>query len=343
VVSPSDDRPALAVLSTAAATLARGADLDHTLRTILRAAVDSVGADLAALFVSDPDRAEHEGLMLQLAATVGIPEEEVPALESEVANDPAHPIARAAATVTPAIARQGTRPDGSTITGADLPLVIAQDGVERGIGIVSYGWAGAHPTDEREVTLLSATADLLATALDRSRVASLVQERAEWYERLAHVDPLTGLANTRTLGRVLELEIARAARQGGEVSVAMFDVDDFGVVNAVKGRHRGDDVLRQVAGVLGGSVRMVDTIARTGADEFVVVAPGSAGAVVARRIIDAVGGSLEGTDGGVTVSAGIARFPENGTNGEELLGAARQALDAARTEGKGRLGEVAAT
>jgi two-component system cell cycle response regulator len=340
VTTPSDDRPALAVLSTAAATLARGSDLDHTLRTILHAAVDAVGADLAAVFVSDPDRAEHEGLALQLAASTGLADEEIPALEGEIAGDPGHPIARAAATVSPTIARQGTRPDGAAITGADLPLVIAQDGVERGIGVVSFGWLGAHPIDERQAGLLAATADLLATALERSRVASLVQERAEWYERLAHVDPLTGLANTRTLGRVLELEIARAARQGGEVSVAMFDVDDFGAVNAVEGRRRGDDVLKQVAGVLGGSVRMVDTIARTGADEFVVVAPGSAGATVARRIIDAVGGSLEGTDGGVTVSAGIARFPDDGTNGEELIGAARQALDDARLQGRGRLGEV---
>ncbi len=66
----------------------------------------------------------------------------------------------------------------------------------------------------------SALADLAAVAIDRARLASMILERSEWFERMAHTDPLTGLANQRTFARVLELELARAARQGSEISLA---------------------------------------------------------------------------------------------------------------------------
>ena len=105
---------------------------------------------------------------------------------------------------------------------------------------------------------------------------------------MAHTDPLTGLANERTVGRILELELARAGRQGSEVSLAMFDVDDFQATNRDSGNEAGDDVLRRVAAVLAESVRLVDTVGRIGGDEFVLVAPGSAGMTVARRVLDGI-------------------------------------------------------
>ena len=131
---------------------------------------------------------------------------------------------------------------------------------------------------------------------------------------MAHTDPLTGLANERTVGRVLELELARAGRQGSEVSFAMFDVDDFRATNEEGGHEAGDDVLRRVAAVLAESVRLVDTVGRIGGDEFVLVAPGSAGAMVARRILDGIA-ALPAVGGRqITVSAGVARFPVDGTD-----------------------------
>ena len=99
---------------------------------------------------------------------------------------------------------------------------------------------------------------------------------------------LTGLANARTLQRVMELEIARAARQGSELTVAIFDVDDLTGYNDANGRTAGDDALREVAAIIGESVRFVDTVARWGGDEFMVVAPGAKGTTVARRIVEAV-------------------------------------------------------
>ena len=89
---------------------------------------------------------------------------------------------------------------------------------------------------------------------------------------MAHTDPLTGIANERTVARVLELELARAGRQGGEVALALFDIDDFRSANATDGRA-ADDILRRVAAVLSESVRLVDTVGRIGGDEFVLIAP----------------------------------------------------------------------
>ena len=156
--------------------------------------------------------------------------------------------------------------------------------------------------------MIEALASLAALAADRARLASNAAERSEWFERMAATDPLTGIANERTVARVLELELARAGRQGGEVSLALFDVDDFRAANATDGRA-ADDILRRVAAVLAESVRFVDTVGRIGGDEFVLVAPGSAGVIVAKRVQDGIA-ALPGVAGrGVSVSAGVARFP----------------------------------
>ena len=130
------------------------------------------------------------------------------------------------------------------------------------------------------------------------------------------------------MARVLELEVARAQRQGSEVSVALFDVDGFRDLNAASGSRAGDHVLRQVASVLAESVRLVDTIARTGGDEFVLVAPGPAGVTVARRVMDGIAKLDAVDDYTISVSAAVARFPQDGSDAEALLAAARAALTA---------------
>jgi diguanylate cyclase (GGDEF)-like protein len=91
-----------------------------------------------------------------------------------------------------------------------------------------------------------------------------------------------------------------------------------------------------VAAVLAESVRLVDTVGRIGGDEFVLIAPGSAGLTVARRVIEGIV-SLPAVAGRpVTVSAGVARFPADGTDAETLLEAAATALAQARADGRGQ-------
>ena len=312
----------LSVLSAGAAALARASDLDTALAVIVEAGAAATGATMAAVFVQDPERNA-----LELMLTLGVADDAIESFEAEVVGNPEHPIHHAALDRTGSLGRTGQAPDGSTMTGADLPLVVAAEGtVEACVGVLSFGWPGAHEVGTTEETLLVGIADLAAAAIATFRTSSMTTERAEWLERVALTDPLTGLANARTVSRVLDLEVARAQRQGTEVSVALFDVDAFRALNENAGSRAGDQVLRQIASVLAESVRLVDTIGRTGSDEFVLVAPGSAGVTVARRVtdgiarLDAVGSQT------ISVSAAVARFPHDGADAEALLGAARGAL-----------------
>jgi diguanylate cyclase (GGDEF)-like protein len=311
----------LTTLVSGAATLARGADLDATLESLVGTAASAVGATSAAISLQDPDRPGPE-----LTFTVGLDEPAQAALALAV-RDPAHPLTVAA------IERRDTAGPGI----AAFPLVVGRGGIEQGLGAISFAWAGNGSPAAEELEFLQAVADLVAVAAERFRLASTVAERSEWFERLAHTDPLTGLANMRTFGRVLELELARAGRQASEISVAVFDVDDLAATNDASGHEAGDDVLRSVAAVLAGAVRLVDTVARLGGDEFIVVAPGSAGMTVAQRVLEGIAALPESSGRRISVSAGVARFPVDGTDAESIVGAARAAATRARTEGIGSL------
>ncbi len=311
----------LTTLVSGAATLARGTDLDETLGSLVGSAASAVGATSAAISLQDPDRPAPE-----LTFTVGLDEAGQADLVAAV-RDPTHPL------TTAALERSETAGPGF----AAFPLIVSRGGIDQALGAISFGWAGRLSPAADDVSFLRAVADLVAVAVDRSRLASTVAERSEWFERLAHTDPLTGLANMRTFSRVLELELARAGRQRSEVSVAIFDVDDFAATNDASGHEAGDDVLRSVAAVIAGAVRLVDTVARLGGDEFIVVAPGSAGMTVARRVLEGVAELPESGGRQISVSAGVARFPVDGTDAESIVAAARAAAERARIEGRGSL------
>ena len=225
---------------------------------------------------------------------------------------------------------------------AYLPLLVTTGGVQVALGAIGFAWPVPRTLDDDERRLAGDFAALAALTVDRVRLASTAAERSEWFERMAHTDPLTGLANERTVARILELELARAGRQGSEVSLAIFDVDDFRAAN-VDGHQVGDDILRRVAAVLAETVRLVDTVGRIGGDEFVLVAPGSAGALVARRVQDGIAALPAVAGRSVSVSAGVARFPVDGGDSETLIASATDALTRAKDAGAGTVAESAST
>jgi len=321
VPDPTDRSATLETLAAGVAAAVHGADLDEGLGSLLAAAVSALGATSAMVSLQDPDRPDPE-----LTLTIGLDEAAQAAAVSAVA-DPAHPL-------TTAGRERAEARSGPTIA---LPLIAARGGIEETLGAIAVTFASEADAGAADPAVLGLVADIAALTVDRSRLSATAAERSEWFERLAHTDPLTGLANLRTISRVLELELTRAGRQGSEVSVAIFDVDDFQATNESAGREAGDDVLRSVASVVAGSVRLVDTVARFGPDEFLLVAPGSAGAMVARRIMDGIA-ELQPVGGRtISVTAGVARFPQDGTDPGAVVEAARAALDRARAEGRGRV------
>ena len=323
-----------ASLAAAIVALAAADDLDGSLDALLATAESVLHPAMAAIFISDPDRAG-----MQLIASRGMDEEARARLAAEVA-DPSHPFTAAAMSRVATFDREAATPSGASFVGAYLPLVVSSGGVEIALGSLGMGWPAPRDLDDAERETITALASLAAITMDRARLASTSAERSEWFERMAHTDPLTGLANERTVARILELEIARAARQGSELSLALFDVDDFQSTNRDSGPEAGDDVLRHVAAVLAESVRLVDTVGRIGGDEFVLVAPGSAGATVARRVIDGIAALPAIAGKPMSVSAGVARFPMDGSDADSLIAAATAALTLAQGSGPGFIAET---
>jgi diguanylate cyclase (GGDEF)-like protein len=329
---PSPD--ALSGLSAAIAAVSGADDVDAALSGVLAAGVGVLQPTVAAIYLSDPDRsglvraAAHDGRDGASGAT------------GTAVDDPADPFTLAAVGRVADFERSGTFADGTESTGAYLPLLVTSGGVETTLGAIGMTWPAPHAVSATDRSFLAALAGLAALAVDRARLSSTAAERSEWFERMAHTDPLTGLANERTVSRILELELARASRQGSELSLALFDVDDFRATNATGGHEAGDDVLRRVASVLAESVRLVDTVGRIGGDEFVLVAPGSAGAMVSRRVLDGVQALPQVGGRPVSVSAGVAIFPGDGTDSETLIASAKAALERARAAGAGSVAET---
>jgi diguanylate cyclase (GGDEF)-like protein len=326
------DRPALTpdpLLLAAIRAVARSDDPEVTLDELLEITLRTTGADRAAAYLWDAGRGG-----LAVAAGRGYDEGAFADLETEVAGE-GSPIQLAA---QERIQATGEITGAGRVTSA-WPVVIGRDGIEEPVGALAVEADGA--TESTVSERVAAIADLIAVVVDRARMATNAAERIDWAERVANSDMLTGLANGRTAMRVMDLELARAARQGSEVTLAMFDVDNLTDYNDANGRAAGDDVLREVAAVVGESVRYVDTVARWGGDEFMVVAPGEKGTTVARRIVEAVAARSKALNKRFSVSAGLARFPIDGKTGEELVGAAMAALRAAQASGPGTLAEAA--
>ena len=325
------DRPALTpdpLLLAAIRAVARSDDPDATLDELLEITLRATGADRTAAYLWDGERGG-----LAVAATRGYADEEVEGLESAATGEDST-VQLAAQERIQVSGEAG--PDGRVISA--WPIVIGREGIEEPVGALAVESEAAAAADVSE--RVAAIADLVAVVVDRARLATNAAERIDWAERVANSDMLTGLANARTMVRVMDLELARAARQGIEVTLALFDVDDLTGFNDVNGRSAGDDVLREIAAVVGESVRAVDTVARWGGDEFLVVAPGAKGTTVARRIVDAVAARSAATLQRFSVSAGVARFPADGKTGDDLVLAAQSALHAAQAVGPGTLAEA---
>jgi diguanylate cyclase (GGDEF)-like protein len=175
---------------------------------------------------------------------------------------------------------------------------------------------------------------LLASIVPAACTAVLiaVRERLERerdaMEHFALSDPLTGIANRRSLHAQIEYEIARHGRAQRSFALLMLDLDGFKELNDRFGHAAGDELLKDVAGAMRRSIRRQDTVARVGGDEFCVLAPETdpAGArYLATRIAEAVAEVTAGVEA-LQASGGIALYPDDGASPDALLHEADQRL-----------------
>ena len=167
----------------------------------------------------------------------------------------------------------------------------------------------------------------------------------EWARQMAITDSLTGLHNFGYFTDRLREERARAERYQHLLSLIIFDLDHFKQYNDRNGHPRGNDVLRNVANVLSMEARETDLVARYGGEEFVVLLPETSRKVawdVAERIRSRVRATslfnMESQPlGRITLSAGVATFPVDATNEDELVSRADASLYQAKSQGRDRV------
>ncbi|MNO66988.1 Response regulator PleD [compost metagenome] len=192
--------------------------------------------------------------------------------------------------------------------------------------------------DERMQALMARVADMEEEARDFR--ASIEDQRLK-----ALTDPLTGLPNRAALDERLEQEVARWQRYGGELLLAVLDVDHFKRINDDFGHLAGDKVLKIIASELSRRLRKTDFIARYGGEEFVILLPSTPlenGQKLVEALREAVAACpfhFRGEPLAITCSAGLARF-NAGDRSETVFERADQALYRAKRAGRNRLETV---
>jgi len=229
------------------------------------------------------------------------------------------------------------RPRYKTPSFLSVPLVRN----EASVGVVSVAdKVGGHRFTEEDLSLLTAMGSFLTMAIERSHLHTTTEVLKE----ISITDSLTGLLNQRYFYERLTEEIERTKRHGLPTCLIMIDIDDFKQVNDTHGHPAGDAVLKWLARLLRNTIRAIDVGFRYGGEEFTVILPNTTTAdarVIAERICSTIHKKSRLQQkvpqlSSLTVSVGLANFPEDAESVQELIKHADSALYQAKHYGKNR-------
>jgi diguanylate cyclase (GGDEF)-like protein len=300
--------------------LAGSIDLDEVLSRALEAAGALEGADAALVMLPDAQGGKP------LVATLGLSVEEA---ERHAITGP--PDGRLARSITMSYTYPALEHDEAGIIHAGLAVPLPGDAQTLGY-LTVFTRVKRHEFSDADVRQLETLALRAGPAIENAR--SFREAR-----RLADLDALTGLHNRRYFHETLSRECARAHRYERKLSLIVFDLDDFKVVNDRIGHLAGDAALAEVAERVRDVVRTADVACRVGGDEFAVILPESSledADQLYRRILNAVSARPLGQAGKLYLSAGVAELrPED--DPVSFFQRADDALYRAKEAGKGRV------
>lgn len=231
--------------------------------------------------------------------------------------------------------------NGHTMGVNILSIPVIVEGVILGI----FGYVTSITNEENFSVLVPWNWDNIFTGIKRiDRIAGDVTKRKKAEEQLTYLafhDPLTGLPNRRKLDQELHQSIAEAKEINRMVGVIFLDLDRFKYINDSLGHKMGDKVLQVMADRLRGSLRCDDTTSRQGGDEFVILLKNAAtkedlyeaAARINRIIAEPI--RLLGNEYVLSASMGMSIFPDHGSEAEELIQKADQAMYLAKERGAG--------